>query len=58
MLNGGIAVGAALSFLVRFIDCTPTPDNNFCNPFYTPPLKIHDVSPPMSPPPPTLPTLA
>ena len=33
-LNGGIFVGAAMSFLLRFLNCTPGVENGFsCNPF-------------------------
>jgi len=36
-LNTGIFVGAALSFLVRFLNCTPSDANGHdCNPFLTP----------------------
>ena len=41
MLNGGIAVGAALDFVVRFLDCTPNAANGHsCNPFVKPPLNV------------------
>lgn len=41
LLNGGIALGASLSFLVRYIDCSPSASNGFdCNPFISPPLNI------------------
>lgn len=41
MLNAGIAVGAALSFVVRYLDCTPSAANDFsCNPFVTPTLNV------------------
>ena len=34
MLNCGICIGASLSFLVRYLDCTPSATNSFdCNPF-------------------------
>ena len=40
MLNAGIFAGAALSFVVRFLDCQPSAANNFdCNPFITPALN-------------------
>lgn len=40
MLNGGICMGAALSFLVRYLDCTKSPANDFdCNPFISPPFN-------------------
>jgi predicted MFS family arabinose efflux permease len=29
----GIFLGAALSFLFAFLDCTPAPSNAYCNPF-------------------------
>ena len=40
MLNTGIAIGAALSFVVRYLDCTPNATNAYsCNPFIAPPLN-------------------
>jgi hypothetical protein len=35
-LNGGIFFGAAFSFVVRYVDCTPTAANAYCNPFISP----------------------
>ena len=41
LLNAGIAVGAALSFLVRYLDCSPSAANGYsCNPFVSPPLNV------------------
>ena len=41
LLNGGIALGAALSFVVRYLDCTPSAANAFsCNPFISPSINI------------------
>jgi len=35
-LNSGIFVGAALSFVIRYLNCTPSEANGFdCNPFLT-----------------------
>ena len=41
LLQAGIAIGALLSFPVRYLDCTPSAANGFdCNPFVTPPLNV------------------
>ena len=40
MLNVGIFCGASLSFVVRYLDCTPSAANGFdCNPFISAPLS-------------------
>jgi len=41
LLNGGIFCGAALSFVIRYLDCTPGEANDFdCNPFISPVLNV------------------
>lgn len=41
LLNGGIFVGASLSFVIRYLDCTPGEANDFdCNPFISPVLNV------------------
>ncbi len=41
-LNTGIFLGASLSFLVRYLDCTPTPTDD-CNPFVNRPTNTSGV---------------